>query len=249
MNHRHSPDGGLVLLAVAIAALMYEAAATVRERPWPWRRTVLFLTGCALLAAGLTPDPLPWPAADFRTHMVQHLLVGMFAPLALVLGAPISLLLSVAPRRTGRGIGRLLRSRILHTIAHPIFALTVTLSGSTALFFTPLYAASTRDPALHLLVHLHFLLSGYLFAWVVAGPDPAPRRPAVPMRLVILGIAIAFHSTLSQLMYAGILVDVPAPAAERQGAAELMYYGGDIAELLLAAALFARRDRSVSRSA
>lgn len=240
MNHRHSPDGGLVLLAVAVAAIMYEAAATVRRRPWPWWRTVLFLSGCALLSMGLTPDLSPWPAADFRTHMVQHLLIGMFAPLALVLGAPITLLLSVAPRRAGRGVGRLLRSRVLHTIAHPIFALTVTLGGSAALFFTPLYAASTRHLALHLLVHLHFLLSGYLFAWVVAGPDPAPRRPAVPMRLVVLGISIAFHSMLSQLMYAGILVDLPVPAAERRGAAELMYYGGDIAELLLAVALVAR---------
>ncbi len=40
-------------------------------------------------------------------------------------------------------------------------------------------------------------------------------------------------------MYGGFWVDVPAPAAEVRGGAELMYYGGDIAELLLAGALVA----------
>ena len=90
---------------------------------------------------------------------------------------------------------------------------------------------------MHGLVHAHFFAAGYLFAWVIAGPDPAPRRPSVPIRLVVLGFAIAAHAVLSQLLYAGIFVQLPVPAAERQAAGELMYYGGDIAELLLALAL------------
>jgi putative membrane protein len=89
--------------------------------------------------------------------------------------------------------------------------------------------------------HLHFLVSGYLFAWVVAGPDPAPRRPSVPVRLVLLGIAIAAHAVLSQLMYAGVLPGPAAPPEQVRGAAELMYYGGDIAELLLAFAMLTAR--------
>ncbi|MBB4908609.1 cytochrome c oxidase assembly protein [Actinophytocola algeriensis] len=60
-------------------------------------------------------------------------------------------------------------------------------------------------------MHLHFLVAGYLFAWLIAGPDPAPHRPGVPARLVLLGVAIAVHATLAQLMYAGI-------AAPDQGA-------------------------------
>jgi putative membrane protein len=235
VTHPHGLDAGLLLLALAAG---YEVLATI-ARPWPWWRTALFLTGCALLAAGFTPGVLPWPADDFRTHMAQHLLIGMLGPLALVLGAPVTLLLRTLPRPAGRLVGRLLRTRIVHAVAHPVVALTLNLGGLVLLYSTPLYAATTRDPALHLLVHVHFLLAGYLFAWVVAGPDPAPRRPSVPARLVVLGVAIAFHSIFSQLMYAGAYLDLPVPAAERQGGAELMYYGGDIAELLLAAALVA----------
>ncbi|MEV6599905.1 cytochrome c oxidase assembly protein [Actinoplanes sp. NPDC051346] len=237
MNHTHAPGGGLVFLAVAVAAVGYEAAATLGRRPWPWWRVGFFLTGCALLAAGTTPEALPWPAGDFRGHMLQHLLIGMFAPLALALGAPVTLLLRTLPLGAGRTVGRLLRNRTLHAVANPVTALLLNLGGLVALYFTPLYAATTREPALHTLVHLHFLLSGYLFAWVVAGTDPAPNRPGVPARLVVLGVAIAFHAVLSQLMYAGAIVALPVPAAERRGAAELMYYGGDIAELLLAVAL------------
>ena len=105
------------------------------------------------------------------------------------------------------------------------------------------------NEAVHGLIHTHFFVAGYLFAWVIAGPDPAPHRPSVPTRLVVLGVAIALHAVMSQMLYAGILVQVPVTAAQRQGAGELMYYGGDIAELLLAIALVLTwRPRRAGRS-
>jgi cytochrome c oxidase assembly factor CtaG len=58
------------------------------------------------------------------------------------------------------------------------------------------------------------------------------RRPR-PARLVILGVAIAGHAVLAQLLYDEALVHVPAPAADLRAGADLMYYAGDIAELLL----------------
>ena len=78
---------------------------------------------------------------------------------------------------------------------------------------------TTESEALHRLVHLHFLAAGYLFAYSIAGPDPAPHRPSVPARLVILGVAIAAHALLAQLLYAGLFVQVPVPGAELRGAA------------------------------
>jgi putative membrane protein len=230
-------SGGSLLVAVVAAALLYEALATIDRRGWPWWRTMLFLGGCGLLVYALTSDALPWPAADFRAHMLQHLLVGMVAPLGLVLGAPVTLLLRTLPRPAGRAVGRVLRSRVGHVLANPVVALTLNLGGLAALYLTPLYAATLHYGEMHGLVHMHFLLAGCLFAWVIAGPDPAPVRLAVPVRLVLLGVAIAVHAVLSQLMYAGIYVDLPVPPDQRQGGAALMYYGGDIAELLLAATL------------
>ncbi|MGW2841072.1 hypothetical protein ACWCWD_25155 [Streptomyces sp. NPDC001493] len=40
-------------------------------------------------------------------------------------------------------------------------------------------------------------------------------------------------------MYGGFLIDVRAPVDQVRGGAEIMYYGGDIGELLLAGALVA----------
>jgi putative membrane protein len=55
--------------------------------------------------------------------------------------------------------------------------------------------------------------------------------------LLVLGIAIAGHAVIAQLLYAGIFVQVPAPQNELRDGGTLMYYWGDIAEILLALAL------------
>lgn len=239
MNHAHAPGGASVPVLVVVLAVGYDILASYGGRPWPWWRTMSFLTGCALLLAGLTPQVMPWPAGDFRGHVLQHLLVGMFAPIALVFGAPVTLLLRTPPASGARLLGRLLRRRPVRALAHPGTVLVLTVGGLALLYLSPLYAATTRDPNLLLATHVHFLLSGYLFAWVVAGPDPAPHRPPVPARLVILGVAIAVHAVLAQLIYAGVYVHLAVDTAQRQGGATLMYYGGDLAELILALAVVA----------
>jgi len=174
--------------------------------------------------------------ADFGGHMAQHLLLGMVAPLLLVLAAPVTLLLRALPRSRARRLGRLLRRRGVRLLAHPLPGLLLTSGGLVLLYLTPLYTLSTRHEVVHVLVHVHLVASGLLFTWAIAGPDPAPRSP-VRLRLVVLGVAIAVHATVAQLIYAGLLVDVQAPVPQMRAAGSLMYFGGDIAELLLALAL------------
>ncbi len=220
-----------------------------RHGSWSGWRTVSFVTGAGLLGMALVPALSPFPAGDFRGHMLQHLLIGMYAPLLLVMGAPATLLLRTLPPRHGRVLGRLLHVAPLRVVTHPVTALVLNLGGLLVLYLTPLYVATTQRPVLHHLVHLHFLVAGYLFAHAIAGPDPAPRRPSVTARLVVLGVAVTGHAVLSQLLYAGALVQVPVSAVELRGAGELMYYGGDIAELLLALAMLTtwRRPRAAGR--
>jgi putative membrane protein len=233
MMHQHEGGWGALLLVLAVA-VGYEGLSlrTGGGRPWIAWRGASFMTGCALLVLALAPDQ----NNDFPTHVRQHLLIGMLAPTALVLGAPVTLLLRTLPPTAARRLGRVLRLRAVQLLAHPVSALGLTVGALAVLHLTRLYTRTTTDPVLHDLVHLHFLLSGYLFAWIIAGPDPAPLRPSVPLRLVVLGVAITAHAVLSQLIYAGV-VDVGVSAVERRAGATLMYYGGDIAELLLAVAL------------
>lgn len=95
--HQHSEtdlDGLLpVVLTLAVAASYLSLAARRRREPRGWStwRTAAFATGSVLLVLALFPGLNPYGDEGFRGHMLQHLLIGMLAPLGLVLGAPLTL--------------------------------------------------------------------------------------------------------------------------------------------------------------
>lgn len=247
-SHLHSHDhavgtGFLALLILLVAILGLYLLGVLRERRsierWNWLRTTSFSAGILLLVAAISPPVAAFAHVDLRGHMVQHLMLGMFAPLALVLGAPGTLLLRNVPVTVARSVVALLDTLPLRVLANPVTALLLDMGGMYVLYLTPLYALSTEQPTIHFLVHLHFVLSGYLFTWAIAGPDPAPRRPGMRLRLAVLFIGTAVHATLGKLMYAyGYPLGTGHDEDEIQAAAQLMYYGGDVAELLLAVAFF-----------
>ncbi len=227
------------LAVVTVLALAYVVAAVAEggRRGWASMRTVSFVAGSAVLLVALSPGFDRYADASFAGHAAQHLLIAMLAPLLLVLAAPVTLLLRALPHRGAVRVGRMLRSRPVGLLTCPVVALALSSGGLVLLYFTPLYDLSTRNGLVHGLVHLHMVLAGLLFAWVIAGPDPAPRRASVPVRLVVLGLAILVHALVAQLLYAGLLVQVREPVAEMRAAGNLMYFGGDLIELLLALAL------------
>ncbi|AQS71784.1 cytochrome C oxidase assembly protein [Streptomyces pactum] len=234
----------LVLTAVLAAAAGYLLAVrrARRRNPvqgWSGWRSASFLGGLALLAVALLPPLGPAAHTDFRGHMAQHMLIGMYAPLALVLAAPVTLALRILPPAGARRVTTALHSRPARLMTHPAVALVLSTGTLGLLYFTPLYDTAMSHPAGHWLMNAHFLASGCLFAHAVAGPDPAPARPGVPARLVYLGVAIAAHALIAQAMYGGFFVHIHAPVGQVRQGAEIMYYAGDVAELLLAAALVA----------
>jgi putative membrane protein len=243
------------LLFVTVAAGVYVAGMLAyrarRGRPWSTWRAASWLAGAALIGVALTPA-LAEVATGARGHMLQHLLLGMLGPFWLVMGAPVSLLLGSTAPPVGRAVARVLRNPAFHAATHPVTAAGLHMGGLFALYLTPLYAASAQHGLVHHLVHVHFLTAGYLFAWAVAGPDPSPRRPGIGMRTVVLVLAAGAHSYLGKLLYARA-GELPPGAGhsvgEVEAAAQWMYYGGDVVELLLAAALFATWYRHASHTA
>jgi putative membrane protein len=235
----------LTVLVVTVTAGVYLAGTRAyrqrRLRAWSAWRTASWLTGAGLLAVGLSPAVEAMDSEPVG-HMLQHLLLGMFAPLGLVLGAPVTLLLGSVGGAVRRGVGRVLGSRPFHVLSHPVTAAALSVGGTFVFYLTPLYATSERDAVVHHLVHAHLVAAGYLFTWSVAGPDPARRRPSVATRATVLVLAAGAHGYLAKLLYADAARLPPGsghPAAQAELAAQWMYYGGDVAELLLAAALFA----------
>ena len=97
-------EAGVPLFLLAVLVIGYLVLAYARStepRGWnPWR-TAAFVTGAVLLGLGLLPQAGPYPAHSLPSHMYQHLLIGMYAPIGLVLGAPVTLLLRSLPRQAG----------------------------------------------------------------------------------------------------------------------------------------------------
>jgi putative membrane protein len=242
------------VLAGALGGYVWAALRARRTaRGWSAWRTASFAAGVALLAAATLPAAAQAAHADPRGHVLQHLAVGMYAPIALVMAAPVTLGLRTLPPAGRRRLARLLSGRVPHVLGHPVAALALDTGGLYLVHLTPLYAAAQAHPGVHALVHAHYLAAGCLFAWAVAGPDPAPRRPGTRVRLGALFAAAAAHAVLAKLLYAHPHLWPPGATANGADAAVLMYYGGDGAELLLAVALFAawyrRRGRAPGRYA
>lgn len=247
-----------VLAGLAPAASYVFGVHRIRQRygrRWSDLRTASFTVGCLLVAVALSPAVEHAAMEDPRGHMLQHLLLGMYAPIALVLGAPLTLLVGAAPvdaRRTVRSVFGRPWIRLPTNLA---VATVLNVGGLYLLYLTPLYALSNRSDAVHYVTHLHFLIAGYLFTWAVTGLDPAPARPRMAWRIAALIGAAGAHSFLAKLLYARAPALPPGlerPPAAIEAAAQWMYYGGHLAEALILTALFAvwyRRAPRLRRSA
>lgn len=230
-----------LLLVIVITALYLYAVFKVRGSKGGWKswRTISFLIGVLLLGIAMFPSLMRWAHQDLVGHMVQHLLIGMYGPLFLVLGAPIMLALKALPINSARTITAILRSRLLYFLSHPVMALLLNMGGMYLLYLTPLYVKSLTNPFLHYLIHFHFLAAGFLFTWSMIGQEPVAKKPVFLTRVFVLFVSIAAHAFLSKFMYAYLYPLNSSHTVEQiREAAKLMYYWGDLSELLLAIVLF-----------
>ncbi len=207
--------------------------------PWPAWRAAAWVLGSLTAAAALVPPLAAAGTDDHRAHMVQHLLLGMYAPLGLVVAAPVSLLLGSLPTARARRVTRLLGRRAVRGLTHPMTAAVLNVGGMFVLYLTPLHHRAAESTVLTAVVLLHFLLAGWLYTWAIAGPDPAPHRPGLRTRLVVLVVAAGAHAYLAKLLYGRAGESHHHGMAHAEAGAQLMYYGGDGAEVLLAVMLLA----------
>jgi cytochrome c oxidase assembly factor CtaG/putative copper export protein len=193
----------LWLLLAGLAATGYLVAVRrlqVRGDRWPVLRTVIFLLGLAMLIYVTCGGPAVYGRVTFSGHMVMHMLLSMVVPPLLVLGGPILLALRVLPARTDgtRGprewILAVLASRPLKVLAFPPIAALVFAGSLVVFYYSDLFELSLTTHVGHELMQTHFLLAGYLFAWVLVGIDPGPNRIGYPLRLIMLFATMAFHA-------------------------------------------------------
>jgi cytochrome c oxidase assembly factor CtaG len=170
--------------AVVMAVLYVLGVRRLRRRgdSWPMGRTAAWMCGCATLLFTTSSGLGRYMPAMFSMHMVAHMLLSMLVPILLVLGAPVTLALR-ALTAAGRGeppgprewLLAALHSRVSRFLTHPVVATLVFVAGFYGLYLGGIFDAAVSNHAAHVLMNVHFLLSGYLFYWVVIGIDPTPR--------------------------------------------------------------------------
>jgi putative membrane protein len=222
----------VLLPLLAVAATGYVAATWRCRRPWPLARTAAWLAGVAAAAVAVA-GPLT-VHGDLHAHMAGHLLVGMVAPLLLVLGAPVTLALRALPVPAARRLSRLLRAAPLRWLADPLVAVPLHAAGLWLLYGTGLH--TPHSPGLSTVITAHLLLSGYLATASVLAVDPAPHRRGVGVRAGALAAGAAAHDVLAKVLYA----HPPAGVTGAEEGARLMYDGGTVVTLLTAALLWRR---------
>lgn len=227
--------------AMALAVAVYLAAAhRLRSRgdAWPRARDASFGAGGVLTAWAVLGEP---PGGPFTSHMAQHLALGMAAPLLLVLARPLTLCLrSLPPGRVRQGLLRVAHARPVGVLLFPPVAAAVDAAGLWLLYRTGLFSAVQHHPALHGAAHAHVWAAGLLFAFAVCKLDPVRHRWSLAVRGTALLAVGVLHSVLAKSLYAAPPPGTAFTVGDLHTGAQLMYYGGDLAELALAVVLAAR---------
>ena len=239
-----------------------------RGDAWPVARVVLWVLGWAVFVFATSGGPGVYGRVLFSAHMVMHMAVAMLVPLLLVPAAPLTLALRALPSRPDKTWGprevilQLVHSRYLGALANPVVASALFFFSLAIFYYSPLFELALTTHTGHVAMMVHFLLSGYLFVWVLIGIDPGPKRWSPLLLLVVLFATMAFHAFFGVIMTGGTtllapdffgrldLSWVPDPLDDQHRAGAIAWGVGEAPTLALAlivAAQWVRSDRVEAR--
>ncbi|WP_142829976.1 cytochrome c oxidase assembly protein [Planococcus soli] len=236
-HHLQSGIAGLEAAAVILlffTFLFYPLAAaltSLRYKAWPLYRLFFWSLGIFTIAISFTGPLADFAQTSFVGHMWTHLLLGMLAPLLLVLAMPTTLLLRSLPIRVARKVSSLFKSRVIRILSNPITAFILNIGGMYVLYLTSLFEWMHQSVFVYAVIHVHVFLAGYLFTASIIYVDIAAHRLGYLFRSIVLILSLAAHKILSKIIYAHPPAGVSRGEAETGGM--VMYYGGDLIELAI----------------
>jgi cytochrome c oxidase assembly factor CtaG len=217
-------------------------------RPWPWWRTLSFLTGLAVIALATQSSIGAYDDLLFWMHMWQHLLLLMVAPPLLLIGQPITLVLHATHNPLHTFVKRVVRSRAVSALTFPLVGVAVYIVTVVATHLTGFMNLVLTHPVLHDAEHGLYLLAGYLYFLPLLGREPIKWRLSFPTKLFLLVLAMPVDTftgvVLSQAnhalfpAYAGRRDWGPSLVGDLHAGGAVMWIGGDAIMLVLVVALF-----------
>ncbi len=253
-----------VAVIVLSGALYLYGVWTLRRRGDHWSafRTLAFCgLGLGSLAVATCSSLATYDTVLLSMHMAQHMVLSMLVPVFLALGAPVTLALRTLPSGGRRGLLAVLHSRVAAVLTFPPVAFTLFVASPWVLYFSGWYEATLRSPALHDLLHVHFVIVGCLFFWPLLGLDPVPGRVPYPFRMLTVFATLPFHAFLGiTIMSTETLIALdwyesfertwpPTIADDQALAGSILWASGDVVGLVIFGVLFAQWVRQSQREA
>jgi putative membrane protein len=176
-----------------VAAAFYaRRVLTLRDRgtPVPRWRIALFATGILLLLVAFVSPVHALGERMFSFHMLQHVLLGDLAPLALLAGLTGPIL-----RPALRWLHR------LRFLANPFVALPVWAVNLYLWHLPFLYDAALRHDSVHALEHFCFFAGGTIMWLPVLETLPAPEWFGTGAKLGYIAIVRAVETVLGNVFF------------------------------------------------
>lgn len=171
----------LLLLAAGAYAYGRRVAVHRGRRPPHARRALAYYVALAAIAIALL-GPLDAFADDsFLIHMLQHLVLIIFAAPLLLIGRPVQLAFQSAPPRAVKTVAGLparwpALERALRVLVSP-WTVFVAYNANLVLWHFPrAYTAALENRWLHELEHALFFSTALLYWWIVIDPHPMHHR-------------------------------------------------------------------------
>jgi cytochrome c oxidase assembly factor CtaG len=251
----------VALVVIGGSALLY--AAGIRQlattgQDWQRWRIGSFAAGLAVVGLATCSSIAVYDMTLFWSHMVQHLMLIMVAPVLIVAGRPLTLWMasSTPPHRERHE--RFLRSWPIATLTSPGVALALYAAVIVGAHLTGITDDVLGNAWSGQLEHVVYLISGVLFFGLVFGDEPIRWRLSMPGRLMLLMLAMAVDTfvgvVLLQSTTAVATIAHPAwgltPLQDTQAGGAVMWVGGDGLMAFMAIGLYvtwARRPEAARR--
>ena len=246
-----------VIITVWVAGLYLLGVWTLHRRGdrWPVGRTIAFVgVGMGSFYFATSSGIAAYDLTLLSVHMVQHMILSMLVPLALALGAPVTLALRTLPAAPRRWLLVVLHSRVAKVLSFPPLTFLLYVISPWALYFSGWYPATLESTYLHEVMHLHLVLVGALFFWPIVGVDPLPGRVSYPFRMLLVVLTLPFHAFLGvtilgqeellggdhyEALHEGPMdAWLPTPADDQHLAGGILWGSGDLIALVFFGVLF-----------
>lgn len=261
-------DPWLFVVTVWVVGFYLIGVWTLHRRGdrWPWGRTFSFVVvGMGSFAFATQGGMAAYDTTLLSVHMVQHMVLSMVVPLAMALGAPVTLLLRTLPPAPKRWLLVLLHSRFARVMSWPPLTFALYVLSPWALYFTSWYVGSLHSSYVHEMMHIHLVLVGSLFFWPLMGIDPVPGRVGYPFRMLMILMTLPFHAflgvtimdstrLLAESYYTGLREGpmgawLPSIASDQHLAGGILWASGDLVGLVFFGVLFAQWVRASVKEA